>query len=220
MSHFSIQLTPELHQYLQSVSVRDQEVLNALQEETAREEFARMQISPEQGQLMALLIKILGAERTIEIGVFTGYSTLCVAQALPDHGQIVACDIDDRCTNIARRYWKQAGVAHKIHLHLAPALQTLDQLLIEGQQDRFDFAFIDADKENYQNYYERCLTLIRPGGLIAADNVLWGGSVIDSTKQDADTRAIRFFNQQLRDDKRIDLSMIPIGDGLTLARKR
>ncbi len=220
MSHFSIQLTPQLHQYLQSVSVRDQEVLNALQEETAQEEFARMQISPEQGQLMALLIKILGAERTIEIGVFTGYSALCVALALPDHGQIIACDIDERWTNIARRYWKQAGVAHKISLHLAPALQTLDQLLIEGQQDRFDFAFIDADKENYQNYYERCLTLIRPGGLIAADNVLWGGSVVDSTKQDADTRAIRSFNQQLRDDERVDLSMIPIGDGLTLARKR
>ncbi len=220
MSHFSIQLTPELHQYLQSVSVRDQEVLEALRDETAKEELARMQVSPEQGQLMALLIQLLGAKRTIEIGVFTGYSALCVAQALPDDGQIIACDLSLKWVNIARRYWKRAAVDHKISVRIAPALETLDQLLLKGEQDRFDFAFIDADKENYQNYYERCLTLIRPGGLIAVDNVLWGGSVIDPEKQDEDTRAIRAFNQQLKEDQRIDLSMIPIGDGLTLARKR
>jgi len=220
MSHFSIQVTPELHQYLQSVSIRDNEVLRALREETAKEELARMQISPEQGQFMALLIKLLGARRTIEVGVFTGYSALSVATALPQDGQIIACDIDERWTKIAQRYWEQAGVAHKIALHLAPALKTLDRLLLEGQQDQFDFAFIDADKENYQNYYERCLTLVRPGGLIAVDNVLWGGSVINPDKQDLDTRCIRAFNEQLLNDERVDISLIPIGDGLTLARKR
>ncbi|MCF7980374.1 MAG: class I SAM-dependent methyltransferase [Pseudomonadales bacterium] len=220
MSHFTIQVTPELHQYLQSVSVRETDLLKALREETAKEELARMQISPEQGQFMALLIKLLGARRTVEVGVFTGYSALCVAAALPDNGQIIACDIDEGWTNIAQRYWQQAGVAHKIDLRLAPALKTLDNLLCEGQQDQFDFAFIDADKENYQNYYERCLTLVRPGGLIAVDNVLWNGNVINPDKQDIDTCAIRTFNGQLLKDERVDISLIPIGDGLTLARKR
>ena len=220
MSHFTIQVTSELHQYLQSVSVRDNDLLKALRAETAKEKLARMQISPEQGQFMALLIKLLGARRTIEVGVFTGYSALSVACALPENGQMIACDIDEGWTNIAQRYWEKAGVAHKIDLRLAPALETLDNLLLEGQQDQFDFAFIDADKENYQNYYERCLSLIRSGGLIAVDNVLWGGSVIKPEKQDIDTVCIRTFNEQLLRDERVDISLIPIGDGLTLARKR
>lgn len=220
MSHYSIQLTPELHQYLQSVSVRDTELLKQLREETAKQKLSRMQVSPEQGQLMALLIKMLNAKRTIEIGVYTGYSALCVAMALPDDGHIVACDIDKDWTDIAQRYWQKAGVAHKVDLRLAPALDTLDRLITEGEENSFDFAFIDADKENYQNYYERCLTLMRPGGLIAVDNVLWGGSVINPDKQDLDTRCIREFNTRLQQDQRVDLSMIPIGDGLTLAHKR
>ena len=219
MSHYSIQLTPELHHYLQQVSVRDTKLLRQLREETAKEELAQMQISPEQGQFMGMLIKLLNAKRAIEIGVFTGYSTLSVALALPENGQIIACDINENWTDIARKYWRKAGVENKIELRLAPALETLDQLLREGEANQFDFAFIDADKENYQNYYERCLALLRPGGLIAVDNVLWGGSVIQADKQDTDTVAIRRFNEQIKQDKRVDISMLPIGDGLTLARK-
>jgi caffeoyl-CoA O-methyltransferase len=179
-----------------------------------------MQISAEQGQFMALLIHLLSARRTLEIGVFTGYSSLAVALALPDDGRIIACDISDEWTSIARRYWREAGVERKIDLRLGPALKTLDDLIAQGQGGRFDFAFIDADKGNYANYYERALVLVRSGGLIAVDNVLWDGKVIDTKVNDPDTRAIRAFNETLHHDERVWLSMLPIRDGLTLACKK
>jgi predicted O-methyltransferase YrrM len=169
---------------------------------------------------MALLVHMLGARRTIEVGVFTGYSSLAVALALPEEGRIVACDISDEWTSIARRYWREAGVDRKIDLRLRPATQTLDDLIALGQAGGFDFAFIDADKANYDLYYERCLTLLRPGGLIAVDNVLWSGKVVDPAVDDADTRAIRAFNEKLKNDQRVWLSMLPIRDGLTLASKK
>jgi caffeoyl-CoA O-methyltransferase len=169
---------------------------------------------------MALLIHLLDARKTLEIGVFTGYSSLSVALALPDDGRIIACDVSEEWTSIAKRYWREAGVEAKIDLRLRPALQTLDDLIAHGQAGSFDFAFIDADKANYSNYYERCLVLVRPGGLIAVDNVLWSGAVIDPSNNDADTLAIRAFNEQLKDDQRIWLSMLPIRDGLTLASKK
>jgi caffeoyl-CoA O-methyltransferase len=179
-----------------------------------------MQISPEQGQFMALLVQLLGATKTLEVGVFTGYSSLCVALALPPNGKIVACDVSEEYTAIARRYWQAAGVADKIDLRLAPALETLDELLAAGQAESFDFAFIDADKGNYEGYYERSLQLIRPGGLIAIDNVLWSGRVADPQEQGNNTQALRALNEKLHDDERITLSMVPIADGLTLALKR
>jgi predicted O-methyltransferase YrrM len=179
-----------------------------------------MQISPEQGQFMALLVHVLGARRTLEIGVFTGYSSLAVALALPEDGRVIACDVSEEYTSVARRYWREAGVEDKIDLRLRPALQTLNDLIALGQAGSFDFAFIDADKENYENYYERCLTLIRPGGLIAVDNVLWSGRVLDAADQDGDTNAIRAFNQKLLADDRVWLSLLPIRDGVTLACKK
>lgn len=219
MNNRTIQVTDNLYQYILEASLREHPLLEELREETAKDQYARMQIAPEQGQLMALLVQLLSAKFTLEIGVFTGYSSLAVAMALPPDGKIIACDISEQWTNLAKEFWQRAGVAHKIDLRLAPAMETLDTLLSENRHDQFDFAFIDADKENYQAYYERCLQLIRPGGLIAVDNVLWNGNVIDSDKQDIDTRSIREFNQQLKNDSRIDLSLVPIGDGLTLARK-
>ena len=180
-----------------------------------------MQISPEQGQLLALLVQMIGARRTIEIGVFTGYSALAVALALPDDGRILACDISDEYTRVGRPYWERAGVAHKIELVLEPALATLDARLAAGEAGRYDFAFIDADKSNYDAYYERCLQLLRTGGLIAIDNVLWSGRVAKPADPgDADTVALQELNRTLHDDARIDISLLPIGDGLTLARKR
>jgi caffeoyl-CoA O-methyltransferase len=178
------------------------------------------QISPEQGQFMAFLVKLIGARRTLEVGVFTGYSALWVAQALPEEGQIVACDISEAWTAVARRYWKEAGVDDKIELHLAPAAETLNRLIEEGQGGSFDFAFIDADKAGYDTYYEQCLTLLRPGGLIAIDNVLRDGRVIHERPPSEGTRAIQRLNRKLHTDPRIDLSLVPIADGLTLARKR
>ena len=169
---------------------------------------------------MALLVQLLGAKRTLEVGVFTGYSSLAVALALPDDGQIVACDVSEEYTAIARRYWQAAGVTDKIDLKLAPALETLDRLLAEGQAGSFDFAFIDADKENYWNYYERCLELLRPGGLITVDNVLWSGRVAEATTYETSTKAIQAFNAKLHNDERVSLSLVPIADGLTLALKR
>ena len=163
---------------------------------------------------------MLGARKTIEIGVFTGYSSLVVALALPEDGRVIACDINEEWTAVARRYWREAGVERKIDLRLRPALQTLDDLIALGQAGSFDFAFIDADKENYESYYERCLTLVRPGGLIAVDNVLWSGRVIDAADQDKDTRAIRAFNEKLKSDERVWLSLLPIRDGVTLACKK
>jgi predicted O-methyltransferase YrrM len=214
-------LLPELiHQYLVSVSLREPAILRLLREDTASHERAIMQIGPEQGQFMALLVQLMGARRTIEVGVFTGYSSLAVALALPADGSIIACDISEEYTSVAQRYWKAAGVDHMIDLRLGPALETLNDLLAGGQRGRFDFAFIDADKSNYENYYERLLELIRPGGLILVDNVLWSGTVADPENQEPDTIAIRAFNRKLLSDSRVTLSMIPVGDGLTLALKR
>lgn len=220
MSSKHTPLSDELAAYVREVSLREPELFRRLRQETAQLPLARMQITPEQGQFMALLVKLLGARRTLEIGVFTGYSTLAVAAALPEDGQVVACDVSEEWTAIARRYWAEAGVAHKIDLRLAPAQQTLDHLLAEGRQESFDFVFIDADKENYEAYYECGLHLLRRGGLIGIDNVLWHGQVADPSRTDAETEAIRSLNLKLRDDERVDISLIPIGDGLTLARKR
>ncbi len=220
MSKQTLGLDNQLYDYLLSVSLREPDILRQLREETASYPMARMQISPEQGQFMALLVQLLGATKTLEVGVFTGYSSLCVALALPPNGKIVACDVSEEYTAIARRYWQAAGVADKIDLRLAPALETLDELLAAGQAESFDFAFIDADKGNYEGYYERALQLIRPGGLIAIDNVLWSGRVADPQEQGNNTQALRALNEKLHDDERITLSMVPIADGLTLALKR
>ncbi len=220
MSKKTLGLDNQLYDYLLSVSLREPDVLRQLREETARLPMAMMQISPEQGQFMALLVQLLGATKTLDIGVFTGYSSLCVALALPPQGKIVACDISQEDTAVARRYWEVAGVADKIDLRLAPALETLDELLATGQAGTFDFVFIDADKRNYEEYYERSLQLIRPGGLIAIDNVLWSGRVADLQVQDARTQLIRAFNEKLHQDERVSLSLVPIADGLTLALKR
>lgn len=213
-------LDDQLYNYLLSVSLRESEILYQLREETAQHPYAMMQIAPEQGQFMALLVQLMGATKTLEVGVFTGYSSLCVALALPPTGKVVACDVSEEYTSVARRYWQAAGVADKIELRLAPALETLDQLLSAGEGGTFDFAFIDADKQNYLNYYERALQLLRPGGLIAIDNVLWGGQVADPQVQDRNTQAIRDFNEKLHHDERVSLSLVPIADGLTLALKR
>ncbi len=220
MSNKSIGLPDNLHEYILAVSLREAAVLQELRAETAALPNHNMQIAPEQGQFMALLVKLIGARRALEVGVFTGYSSLAVALALPDDGQITACDVSEEFTAVARKYWQKAGVAHKIRLHLAPAATTLARLLAEGQAGQFDFAFIDADKPNYDNYYEQCLQLLRPGGLLAIDNVLWDGKVADTAVTDPDTAAIRALNQKLHRDERVDLSLVPIGDGLTLARKR
>ena len=209
-----------LYPYIFEHSVRETDLLRELREETAKDEMARMQIAPEQGQFMALLVKLLGAKRIVEVGTFTGYSSLVMAQALDDTARIICCDISKDWTDIARRYWEKAGVSHKMDLRLAPAGETLEELLQEFGQESFDAAFIDADKENYDTYYEQCLALLRPGGLIMIDNVLWGGRVIDSQVQDEDTTAIRALNAKLKQDERVDLSLVPIADGLTLARKR
>jgi caffeoyl-CoA O-methyltransferase len=220
MTNRSISLTDSLYGYLLSVSLREPDVLRRLREETAALPNARMQIAPEQGQFMALLVRLMGARRCLEVGVFTGYSSLAVALALPDEGRIVACDVSEEWTSVARRYWAEAGVAHKIELRLAPAHETLQQLRAAGEAGSFDFAFLDADKENYLRYYELALELVRPGGLIVADNTLWSGRVADPANDEASTVALRRFNEQLYRDERVDLSLAPIGDGLTLARKR
>lgn len=220
MSKQTIGLDDRLYNYLLSVSLREPEILRQLRQETNNHSQAIMQISPEQGQFMALLVQLLGAKKTLEVGVFTGYSSLSVALVLPPDGKIIACDVSEEYTAIARRYWQKAGVADKIDLRLAPALETLDRLLADGQAETFDFAFIDADKVNYDRYYERSLQLVRPGGLIAIDHVLWGGKVADSQLQNSSTLAIRALNQKLHHDERVTLSLVPIADGLTLALKR
>ena len=219
MSRRTLQLDEPLLQYLLSNSLREHPAQAALREATAAHPQAGMQIAPEQGQFMALLVKLLGVRRAIEIGTFTGYSALSVALALPDEGRLLACDVSDDFTRVGRPYWQQAGVAHKIELVLAPALQTLDQRLAAGEAGSHDFAFIDADKTNYDAYYERCLQLLRPGGLIAIDNTLWSGAVARPAQSD-DTAALQALNAKLHHDERIDLSLLPLGDGLTLARKR
>jgi len=220
MSNKTLGLDDRLYDYLLSVSLREPEILLQLRKETSQHPSAMMQIAPEQGQLMMLLVQLMGATKTLEIGVFTGYSSLAIALALPENGTIIACDVSEEYTSIARRYWQAAGVAHKIDLRLAPALSTLDQLLADGQANTFDFAFIDADKENYLNYYDRALKLVRPGGLIAIDNVLWSGQVAQPEVQDSSTIALRELNQTLYQDDRIHLSLVPIADGLTLALKK
>lgn len=220
MSKQSLGLDDRLYNYLLSVSLREPEILRQLRQETNNHPGAIMQISPEQGQFMALLVQLLGAKKTLEVGVFTGYSSLSVALALPHDGKIVACDVSEEYTAIARRYWQKAGVADKIDPHIAPALKTLDRLLADGQAETFDFAFIDADKVNYEGYYERSLQLVRSGGLIAIDNVLWSGKIADPQVQDSSTSAIRALNQKLHHDERVTLSLVPIADGLTLALKR
>lgn len=220
MSNRTLNLNDSVYEYLLDHSLRESPVLQELRKETATLEMARMQISPEQGQFLNLLIQLLGARQIIEIGVFTGYSALCMAEALPADGRLVACDINLEWTDMARRYWQQAGVHKNIELLLAPADKTLQKLIDNGNANSFDFAFIDADKTHYLTYYEKCLKLIRRGGVIAIDNTLWSGHVADPEVNDADTVAIREFNDALHSDSRVDISLLPIGDGLTLARKR
>ena len=219
MSIKTLGLEENLREYLLSVSLREPEILTLLRQETSLHPMGIMQISPEQGQFMALLVKLMGAKKTLEVGVFTGYSTLAIGLALPADGKIIACDTNEEYTSIACRYWHKAGVSDKIDLHVAPAVETLDKLLAAGEAETFDFAFIDADKSNYDNYYERALQLVRPGGLITIDNVLWSGKVADPAIEDNRTSKIRALNQKLHQDDRVTLSMVPIGDGLTLALK-
>ncbi|TFG86384.1 MAG: SAM-dependent methyltransferase [Chromatiales bacterium] len=220
MSTRTLNLDDRLYAYLQRVSLREADVLARLRTETMRLPMARMQISPEQGQFMALLVQIMGARRCLEVGTFTGYSALACALALPPDGEIVALDISEEWTAIGRRYWADAGVSGKVRLHLGPAGETLRQLRRDGQEGRFDFMFIDADKPGYADYVEQGFHLVRAGGLIAIDNVLWSGDVADPGVTDTDTVALRDLNEHLHDDTRFDLSMVPIGDGLTLLRKR
>ena len=219
MSKLNTQVTPEMGDYIRDITLRELPVLARLREETAANPQSGMQVSPEQGQYLALMARLIGARRTLEVGTFTGYSALVVAMALPEDGQIIACDINKEWTDIARRYWDEAGVAHKINLRLGPAVETLQALLAGGGKGTFDFAFIDADKSNYQAYFDSAIELIRPGGLIAVDNVLWHGRVIDPAEQDRDTLAVREFNRKLHTDARVEISLVPMGDGLTLARK-
>lgn len=215
----TLHIDEHLFTYLLDNSLREHPAQAALREATRQHPHAGMQISPDQGQFMALLIKLIGAQRAIEIGTFTGYSALTVALALPHDGRLLACDVSDEYTRIGVPFWHQAGVAHKIDLQLAPALQTLDARLSAGEQGCYDFAFIDADKDQYDAYYERCLMLVRTGGLIAIDNTLWSGAVAHPATT-ADTAALQALNAKLRGDERVDLSMLTLGDGLTLARKR
>ena len=216
--HFSFD--ERTYAYLVKTSVRETDVARRLREETQKLPQAQMQIGPDQGQFLQLLVQLIQAKKTLEVGVFTGYSSLWVALGLPDNGRVVACDVSEEYTSIARRYWKEAGVDHKIDLQLRPALETLDELLVKGNADTFDFAFIDADKSNYENYYERALRLVRRGGLIAIDNTIWSGRVANPEETDIDTVAIRKLNEKLHRDERVALSMLTVGDGLTLAMRR
>lgn len=219
MSTSSIGLSDQLHQYLLSISAPADPLWQRLNDETLAAVGFNMQISREQAQFMTVLIQLTGTVKAIEIGTFTGYSALTIARALPENGQLVACDVSAEWTSIAQRYWQEAHVEEKIELKIAPALETMDNLISDGQTGTFDFAFIDADKSNYGNYYERCLTLLRPGGLVCVDNTLWGGAVANPQKNDADTVAIRELNQRMHEDDRVNSSLIPIGDGLHLGLK-
>lgn len=220
MSNQTLGIEPKLYEYLKLVSVREPNILKELRQETSNYPMARMQIAPEQGQLMALLVQLMGAQKTLELGVFRGYSSLAIALALPDEGTVTACDISEEYTTIARHYWDKAKVSHKIDLRIAPALETLEKLIAEGQGNTFDFAFIDADKSNYDNYYEQVLKLVRPGGLMAIDNVLWGGKIVDENIKDNRTQKMRALNEKIYNDSRVNISLIPIADGLTLLLKR
>jgi predicted O-methyltransferase YrrM len=220
MSNRTITLNDRLYDYLLGSSMRENAVQRRLRAVTANHEWSRMQIAPEQGQFMALLVELMEARRVLEIGTYTGYSALCMAQALPADGQLVCCDLSKEWTSLGIPFWQEAGVAERIDLRLGPALETLKQLQREGLRGRFDLAFIDADKENYADYFEGCLQMVRQGGLIMLDNTLWNGAVADPRDNDPDTLAIRKVNHKLLRDERISLSLVPIGDGLTLARKR
>ena len=219
MSNRTLNLNKELYQYVLTHGVNEPEILQVLRQTTADHPMARMQISPEQGQFMGLLLKLMMAKRVIEIGVFTGYSTLAMALALPRDAQIIACDINQEWVDIGIPFWQQAGIAHKINLQLQPANDTLAELILNGASQTFDFAFIDADKENYDSYYEHCLQLIRPGGLIVLDNTLWSGAVADPSRQDPETVALRTLNDKMAGDTRVESVLLPLSDGLTLARK-
>jgi caffeoyl-CoA O-methyltransferase len=220
MSRETLNLTPAVYQYLLDISLREPPILRRLREETAAHPNANLQISPDQGQFMALLVKLMGARRIIEVGVFTGYSSLWMALALPDDGRLVACDVNREWTGIARRYWDEAGIGHKVDLRLAPALDTMDALIAAGESDSYDLVFIDALKTEYADYYERALKLLRRGGLAVVDNTLWEGRLVDPAADDRLTVAIRDFNRKLAADERIDLSVLALGDGVTLARRR
>lgn len=221
MADVTLNLTPEVYTYLQRVSLREPEILKQLRKDTQKlTTMSQMQISPEQGQFMGLLVELINAKKTLDIGTFTGYSALVVALHLPVEGKVIACDINGEWTDIAKRYWEKASMQQKIRLHLAPASETLQKLLDHHEAETFDFAFIDADKASYPDYYEKSLALVRKGGLIAIDNVLRDGRVADPACQDKSTKVIRELNESLLHDERITLSMVPIGDGLTLARKR
>ena len=220
MSSSVLPYSIELRNYLWEKGLDENPVLKRLREETENHPFALMQICPEQGALMANLVRLISAKKAIEVGTFTGYSALAVALALPEDGYLLACDISEEFTSIGKPYWEEAGVSENIDLQIAPALETLKSKIEDGESNTYDFAFIDADKINYLNYYELCLDLIRSGGVIAIDNVLWGGSVIDSAITDEDTKAIREINDFLVSDKRVYISMIPVGDGVTLAVKK
>ncbi len=219
MSRTNLAITGEIENYIRSITLREPDALKRQREETESHPRAGMQTAPEQGQFLHLLARITGAKKTLEVGVFMGYSSTWVALALPPGGKVVACDLSEEYTRRARQTWRAAGVEGRIDLHLGPALETLDGLIAEGQSGTFDFAFIDADKTNYANYYERALQLLRRGGLMAVDNVLWDGRPIDPAVTDADTEAIRAFNRKVHDDSRVAISLVPLGDGLTLACK-
>jgi len=219
MSNKTLDLTDNVYSYLLENSLRETDLQKKLREQTKNIELSQMQIAPEQGQFMSFLVKLLNIKKAIEVGVYTGYSSLKVAQAMPEDGQLIACDVNKEWTDIARQYWDEARVSHKISLQLAPALDTLSGLINDGHSNQFDFAFIDADKENYDHYYEMCLTLLRPQGLLLIDNTLWDGAVANNNINDADTVAIRKLNKKLLTDDRVELSMLPVADGLTLCLK-
>ena len=219
MSSNTIELNQSLRDYLINVSVKEPGVLKDLREETLQLDEFQMQISPEQGSFLSFLVKLINAKHTLDIGVFTGYSSLVVALQLPQNGYVTACDTNEEWTEIAQKYWKAAKVEDNIDLHIAPAVETLDKLISNGNEGLYDFSFIDADKINYQHYFEQSLVLVRKGGVISIDNVLWGGRVLDNSDTEPATRAIREFNSKLYKDDRVAISMIPIGDGLTLAQK-
>lgn len=220
MSNATLGLPDDLHRYLLDVGVREPDLLRELREETAAMPEHDMQIAPEQGAFMALLVELTGARRCLEVGTFTGYSSTRIALALPPDGSLVCCDISREWTDVARRYWERAGVADKIELRLGPALDTMDAMLTDGMGGSFDFAFLDADKDHYPEYSDRLIALLRPGGLLAIDNVFWGGEVVNPEADDVSVRAIRQMNLALVEDSRVSLAMVPIADGLTLARKR
>jgi predicted O-methyltransferase YrrM len=220
MANRTMGLSDELKDYVREVGTREPDVLARLREETASLPMHRMQVAPEQGALLAMLVELTGARRCLEVGTFTGYSSLAVALALPEDGRLLCCDVSEEWTSIARRYWDEAGIGDKVDLRIAPATETLDALIADGEEAAYDLAFIDADKTGYDDYYERLLRLVRPGGLIAIDNVLWGGRVADPAEDEPDTVALRALNRKLATDERVSLCLLPVADGVTLARVR